>query len=138
MQFLSNNIYINDTGYACVTNGSPLNIFYRLESETNPYDFGVTSPGATTYYPNTVWISINSVTSYSGATVYVYQNSNNVYSATSTSTFSSTSYVLTMNVSLPPNINFGYSKIIFYLRIGMPDGYDGFSSVTSKFTTSTS
>ena len=137
MQFLNNNIYLNDIGYAYFVNGSPLNIFYRLESQTNPSDFGVTSPGATTYYPNTVWISINSVTSYSGSTVNVYQNSNNVYYAAPTNTFSSTSYVLTMNVSLPPNINFDYS-IIFYLRIGMPDGYDGFSSVTSEFTTSTS
>jgi hypothetical protein len=109
----------------------PLYLFYRFEYTNNVTTWGSDNQGNS--YPNTTWISVNTSTSNTGnntANVCNFANIKNIYylAATTPST-SPASGLVTFTASRPTVDLIDYLATL-YLRIGIPNGYDGFSNIT--------
>jgi hypothetical protein len=135
---LSSNIYYQntkntfffDTAYT-----KPLYLFYRFEYTTNVAAWGSPDSG-TNYYPNTTWISINTSTTdeNQGNNTTNVCNINNVekvyYNAATFPSTSNSQLSGTITIkSVRPTINISSYSATLYLRIGIPNGYDGFSFI---------
>jgi hypothetical protein len=130
----NNNFYYFDNNFS-----NQLLLFYRFEYET-----GITSSswgqisGSANYYPNTTWISINSVTFGSTANINTasicnYNNVDKVFWNTVPQTTVS-GYNYTFKTSLPAVLL--SSSAVLYLRIGIPNNIaTGFNNVYAYLST---
>jgi hypothetical protein len=108
-----------------------LGLYYRFENRDDVTLWG--SDSVNGYYPTTTWISINSNTtgqssSISANIICSSENSTNVYWSSLNTTYpliSGNQYIFQSSL---PTIYLNNNATL-YLRIGIPNGYDGFNSI---------
>lgn len=138
---LTSNIYFQSTSNTWFFDNNftkPLYLFYRFEYTNNvssPTFWGQTGGN---YYPNTTWISINTSTTDTGINTINICNSNNikdVYYNPPDSSSSSSQVVGSITFKAArPTVNIIDYPATLYLRIGIPNGYNGFNSISCYFS----
>jgi hypothetical protein len=109
----------------------PLYLFYRLEYTNNVSTWGNDNQGNA--YPNTTWISVITPTSNTGnspTNVCNIANIQNIYYLAATTTSTSPASGPVTFTATRPAVDVNNYPATLYLRIGIPDGYDGFSNIT--------
>jgi hypothetical protein len=109
----------------------PLYLFFRLEYTNNVTTWGNNNQGNP--YPNTAWISVNTSTSFTDTNptnICNIANIKNIYYAAATTQSTSPASGLVTFTAGRPAVDVNDYLATLYLRIGIPNGYDGFSNIT--------
>ena len=138
IDFSNTTLYTNTNGYIYFDENltQALGLYYRL-GDNYVDSFGTYN--STTYYPNTLWISMNSNPNIQINATNAYQDSSSVYYASPTSISNITNGYLSVNTAFPQSMaTITGDTIYLYVRIGIPDLINGFNNVTAQLFLSSS